>query len=130
MKKVPFTPLGVQTFLATLYAFTDEELLLELSGISDFAQWMKAHFLLTEAQENYLDRISPEISAYLSAVTRSSLTDRLPVNLIQAKETGGDVPEKDDDGKLLDLSKKSEATILNNRLSKSESLSITISYLN
>ncbi|RKD12492.1 hypothetical protein BCY91_12675 [Pelobium manganitolerans] len=121
--------MGVQTFVNALYALDEDELLAELEGLADLVNWMKEHFLLSGTQEAYLDNMSTGICQYIAEMLHSSLAGRIPVNFNQVNSAVARPTAVNDDGKLLDLSKKSEAVIINNQLSKRDSLNISISYL-
>jgi len=123
----PLTTGGVQDLMNELYALPQPDLQLEANAIgSDFRQWVKNHFELSESQEEYLDYIDESWVEDAATESKHFLENRLLIALYkdQARRS-----EDKDRGKLLDLDKKKVSSYSeDDGYVSSETLTYTISY--
>src|SRR5690606_5810465 len=90
MTLYPFTPEGVQSKLAQLYALSDELLSIEANEIElDFVEWMKDNFDLSTDQQDFLDNINEDAINYYGSQCALCFRHRLDIILIYPNPTPG-----------------------------------------
>lgn len=79
----PMTPTGVEDKIKALYLLSDTALQVEALSIqADFKAWVRANFILSTKQEDYLDDLNAQISAYFGSQSSICFSNRLPIELI------------------------------------------------
>lgn len=79
----PMTPTGVEDKIKALYLLSDTALQLEALAIqADFKAWIKANFILSTKQEDYLDDLNAQISAYFGSQCSICFSNRLAIEMI------------------------------------------------
>lgn len=83
MPKQPMTPTGVQNKLTELYALSETALQTEALTVQDFfKEWIKANFTLTIEQDEYLENLSDQVSAYFGSQCSICFSNKLPIDLL------------------------------------------------
>jgi hypothetical protein len=129
MNTFPFNAEGVKALLQTLYALPDEELLKEADALAnDYRGWLSNHFILNQRQLDFLQGIDDRFIAKAGPLTQSFLVNRLPITLIKP-ESAAESTQKDGEGKLIDIGKKSSISYSDEGgFNSVEDLTYTISY--
>ena len=79
----PMTPTGVEDKIKALYLLSDTALQVEALAIqADFKAWIQANFILSTKQEDYLDDLNAQASAYFGSQCSVCFSNRLSVELI------------------------------------------------
>lgn len=84
MTQEPFTTAGVQQKVTDLYALPDPDLFDEAEAVRlDFPMWLKDNFILSLAQETYLDNMDAQFIDSAACDTAIAMEFRLPITLTE-----------------------------------------------
>jgi hypothetical protein len=82
MPQQPFTPAGVQQKQVDLYALSNNALLVEANAIrNDLKAWLITNFIMTAAQQTYLNGMSSQFIQLASCRTGFAVENRVPIVL-------------------------------------------------
>lgn len=88
MIKFPFSEAGVHDLFSTLYYLPDELLDIEVIAMEhDFKQWVAAHFLLEQAQLEYLNNLPDSFTEEAARFTTIAVSNRLQIILNKPAES-------------------------------------------
>lgn len=88
MTQEPFTSAGVQQKITDLYALPDNQLNDEAALVrADFPTWLKDNFILSNAQETYLDNMDAPFIESAACDTATAMEFRLPITLTETGST-------------------------------------------
>jgi len=111
MEKQDFSEAGVQLLLDQLYALPNNQLEAEaLAALSDVSAWLKAHFLFSSSQEEFLDGMSPVFLQEAATQISYFIAGRLPISLVRFTSSASTEFQAKDRGKLVDLDRQRVTT--------------------
>lgn len=82
MPQQPFSPQGLQSKLAELYALPDTALVAQANQVrADTSAWVKSNFALNQVQDTYLNGIDPRFMKHLGCEAGLAIENRLNIIL-------------------------------------------------